>query len=81
MARHRCRSTGDGDLAVTEQAQLERLLTEQEAAEALQIRQQLLREWRYLDSKDDGHRGPAFKKVGRAVRYRASDITTWLDQD
>lgn len=58
---------------------VEPLLTEAEAAQILAIRQGLLREWRYLDNKDDGHRGPPHKKIGRAVRYRPSDLSAWID--
>ncbi|PPG38026.1 helix-turn-helix domain-containing protein [Pseudoclavibacter sp. RFBA6] len=58
---------------------MERLLTEKETAELLQLRQQLLREWRDLDKKDAGRRGPPFKKLGRAVRYRATEVSAWID--
>jgi predicted DNA-binding transcriptional regulator AlpA len=33
-----------------------------------------LANWRYLGL------GPRFVKVGKAVRYRVSDVESWLDQ-
>lgn len=33
-----------------------------------------LAQWRYLG------RGPKFIKLGRNIRYRASDVEAWLDQ-
>lgn len=33
-----------------------------------------LANWRYLGL------GPRFVKVGKAVRYRASDVESWLDE-
>lgn len=67
------------DIVSHPKGNVEPLLTEAEAAEILAIRQDLLREWRYLDRRDDGHRGPPHRKIGRAVRYRPSDLTTWID--
>jgi predicted DNA-binding transcriptional regulator AlpA len=32
-----------------------------------------LAQWRYMGF------GPQFVKIGRAVRYRDSDVTAWLD--
>jgi excisionase family DNA binding protein len=50
------------------------LLTEEEAAEYLQIRVQTLRQWR------SGYRKKEkipYLKVGRAVRYRKADLIAW----
>ncbi|VXB76547.1 helix-turn-helix domain-containing protein [Pseudoclavibacter sp. 8L] len=58
---------------------LETLLTTEEVAAQLGTRVGLLREWKYLDDKDNGHRGPKATKVGRLVRYKPSDIASWLD--
>lgn len=33
-----------------------------------------LAQWRYLG------KGPQFIKLGRSIRYRASDVEAWLDQ-
>jgi len=48
------------------------LLTRGQAAEYLRIKTQTLAVW-----AGQG-RGPAFIKVGRAVRYRKSDLDAWL---
>ena len=50
------------------------LLTEEEAADYLQIRMQTLRQWR------SGYRKKEkipYLKVGRAVRYRKADLIAW----
>jgi excisionase family DNA binding protein len=49
-----------------------RLITEREAAEQLAISVRTLRNWRFLG------RGPPHLKVGRLVRYRQSDLKSWL---
>jgi predicted DNA-binding transcriptional regulator AlpA len=51
---------------------LERLLSTEEVAEVLGRPPRTLRQWRYLGV------GPKYLKVGAAVRYRPSDIQTWL---
>jgi predicted DNA-binding transcriptional regulator AlpA len=52
----------------------ERLLKEREAASALNLSIRTLRNWRVLG------RGPPFLKLGRAVRYRRSDIEVWQNE-
>lgn len=47
------------------------LLTEQQAAELLQVSQSYLRKIRYNGS------GPRFLKLGRLVRYKRSDLMAW----
>lgn len=54
------------------------LLTSEQAAALLNMQTSTLRNWKYLDSKDDGHRGPKVTKFGRLVRYRLSDIEAWI---
>lgn len=51
----------------------DKLLTSDEVAALLRVKPDTLRIWRYL-----GDRGPAFVKVGSAVRYRQSDVDAWL---
>ena len=51
---------------------MERLLSTEEVAEVLGRPPRTLRQWRYLGV------GPKYLKVGAAVRYRPSDIQTWL---
>ena len=49
------------------------MLTTDELAAELKMPRKTLDMWRY-------HRtGPAFIKVGAAVRYRRSDVDAWLD--
>lgn len=43
-------------------------------AEYLDTTPGTLAQWRFLG------KGPKFIKVGRNVRYRASDVDAWLDQ-
>ncbi|MBF4549251.1 helix-turn-helix transcriptional regulator [Pseudoclavibacter sp. VKM Ac-2888] len=54
------------------------LLTTEQAAEMLAIRPDLLREWKYLDLRDGGDRGPQAIKLGRLVRYRLSELEAWI---
>lgn len=44
------------------------LLTTQEAAEILRVKESTLEQWRWQG------RGPVFVKVGRLVRYRLADL-------
>ena len=50
------------------------LLPAPEAATRLGVRTQTLARWRV-----EG-RGPRFIKVGRAVRYRESDLERWIEE-
>ena len=54
-------------------AEIEKLLTGQEAADFLQISEQTLRIQRIKGS------GAKYVKVGRLVRYRQSDLETYLN--
>jgi excisionase family DNA binding protein len=50
------------------------LLTERQAAAYLRLHPKCLGIWRMQK------KGPAFYKLGRAVRYRRSDLDKWLEQ-
>jgi predicted DNA-binding transcriptional regulator AlpA len=50
------------------------LLTEKQVAEWLQLSVRSIQAWRGRGG------GPAFSKCGRCVRYRASEISRWLDE-
>ncbi len=52
----------------------DRLYTEVLAAGILCLNVRTLRLWRERGS------GPPYLKLGRALRYRHSDLTAWLDQ-
>lgn len=51
----------------------DRLVPSGEAASILGIREQTLGVWRLRGC------GPAYIRVGRAVRYRLSDLATYID--
>ena len=51
-----------------------KLLDEKQAAEILNIAPQTLALWRM-----DGRYGLRYVKVGRAVRYRLTDLLEWID--
>jgi excisionase family DNA binding protein len=52
----------------------ERLWTEQETAEYLQVAVGTLRRWRAEGS------GPPALRAGRTVRYRRADVDAWLQR-
>ena len=52
----------------------ERLLTQQQLADELQVSVRTLERWRQEGT------GPAFIRVGRALRYRRADIDAWPNQ-
>lgn len=49
------------------------LLTTDQVAEMVGMRPGTIENWRYKVQ------GPPYVKINRAVRYRASDVQTWLD--
>jgi len=53
--------------------EIDKLLTHKEAAEKLGIVPATLSVWRSRD------KGPAYFKIGAAVRYRADDIDAWVE--
>jgi excisionase family DNA binding protein len=55
-------------------AVLDPLLTIEEVSEYLRTPVKTLYDWRYK------HVGPKAMLIGRALRYRASDLNAWLDQ-
>jgi predicted site-specific integrase-resolvase len=50
------------------------LLTRAEAAEVLKLREQTLANWAGTG------KGPPVVRIGRAVRYRLSDLTRYVDE-
>ncbi|MBD9613584.1 helix-turn-helix domain-containing protein [Pseudomonas sp. PDM02] len=50
-----------------------KLLTNTETAELLGLKSNTLEIWRTQG------KGPAFRKIGRAIRYVEADVLTWLD--
>jgi len=48
-------------------------LSTPQAAELLGISRKTLEKWRLVGG------GPAFRKVGRLVRYTSDDLQNWLD--
>jgi len=53
----------------------DRLLTGRELAAWLAVPHAVLANWRYLG------KGPKFIKIGRNIRYRKSDVETWLEEN
>jgi excisionase family DNA binding protein len=49
------------------------LLTEQQTAQLLNISVRTLQAWRIKLA------GPRFVRAGRAIRYRRSDLTAWIE--
>ena len=62
-----------GELSMSATA-VEKLLNDDQAADLLGIRPQTLAVWRMT-----GRHSLPFVRVGRAVRYRMSDLLAWLD--
>lgn len=59
-------------IANTQDLRDDALLTEDEAADSLRISVRTLQAWRLKAA------GPAFVRVGRAIRYRRGDIKAWI---
>ena len=54
---------------------MNKLLTEEQVAEQLSITTNTLRKWRWLG------KGPAFIKIGAAVRYEADAIAMFIESN
>jgi len=52
-----------------------RYLNEKEVAHLCSLALSTLRNWRFLG------RGPAYCKIGKAVRYLVSDVETFMEQN
>ena len=52
----------------------DRVLTLQEVAQLLDVSDNTIYYWRYQRTGPKGH------KVGKRVRYRLSDVLTWMDE-
>jgi hypothetical protein len=50
------------------------LLTEAQASHALNLSVRTLQAWRGQG------RGPSFVRAGRAVRYRSTDLASWINE-
>ncbi|WP_084817352.1 helix-turn-helix transcriptional regulator [Gordonia sp. HS-NH1] len=55
---------------------LDRLLDTDETGAVCGLSPRTLRTWR----TDGSGKGPAFVRVGGAIRYRASDVQTWISR-
>lgn len=53
---------------------MESLLTEHEVSVCLKVSLACLRRWRLVGD------GPQYVKVNNLVRYRESDVTTWVEK-
>ena len=61
------------DIAVAPVRSMNEALTESDAAARLGLKVATLRAWRHQ------RRGPAFVRLGRAIRYLASDLDEFLE--
>ena len=52
---------------------IEVLFTDVQVAGRLNLEVQTLRNWRFLN------RGPAYRKLGRSVRYSLHDVNVWVE--
>ncbi len=59
---------------MTEQNQMQTVFTVPEAAAYLGLAVSTLNKWRCY-----GNHGPAFMKLGKAVRYRRDDLDTFMN--
>ena len=57
-----------------------RALTEREAAQYIAMSCSFLRQDRMNGKREGRTPGPAFLKIGRAVRYLKEDLDAWLEQ-
>jgi len=55
-------------------------LTEQEAAHYLSMSRSFLRQGRMNGDRENRTPPPPYYKIGRSVRYKISDLDTWLEQ-
>jgi len=58
---------------MSEVSSFERLLTEKDAAAILSVKVPTLRRWRWAS------KGPAFRKIGGAVRYHPADLAAFIE--
>ena len=57
-----------------------RALTEQQAAHYLSMSRSFLRQGRMNGDRENRTPTPTYYKIGRSVRYKISDLDTWLEQ-
>ena len=55
-------------------------LTEQQAAHYLSMSRSFLRQGRMNGDREGRTPTPTYYKIGRSVRYKISDLDTWLEQ-
>ena len=55
-------------------------LTEQQAASYLSMSRSFLRQGRMNGDRENRTPTPPYYKIGRSVRYKISDLDTWLEQ-
>ena len=60
--------------------ELTHALTEQQAAQYLSMSRSFLRQGRMNGDGENRTPTPPYYKIGRSVRYKISDLDTWLEQ-
>jgi len=58
----------------------DQLLTTQQTSDYLQVSESFLRQGRMEGKREGRTPGPPFVRLGRAVRYRLSDLDAWLSE-
>ncbi len=58
----------------------DRLLTTEQTSDFLQVSESFLRQSRMEGKREGRTPGPPFVRIGRAVRYRLSDLDAWLSE-
>ena len=55
------------------------LLTEQEVSDRIRMSVAFLRRDRVEGKRSGRTQGPPFLRIGRSIRFRASDVDRWID--
>ena len=58
----------------------DKLFTEQQTSDYLEMSESFLRQSRMEGKREGRTPGPPFVRIGRAVRYRLSDLDAWLSE-
>jgi excisionase family DNA binding protein len=73
MTRRSLNTAGASEQRSPNEPAMARLMTPEEVSDYLTVPLGTLANWRYQG------RGPAFVRLGKHVRYRARDLTDWIE--
>lgn len=57
------------------------ILNDKEAAKYLGLSESFLRQCRSVGNRQGIAKGPRYLKLGRAVRYKLSDLEEWIEEN